>query len=126
MKLFLILGGLFIIVFTGIVPLKRDIQEYDVQKNGELVNATITYLPNCIGSKVKYFMEFTYSGQKFDKKIGCGIAENYKVGEVIKLKHIEGTDIFLFENETKEGEFISTAVLGILGIIFIIIGVRKK
>ncbi len=71
-------------------------------------------------------MEFIYSGQKFDKKIGCGLAENYKIGEVIKLRHIEGIDIFLFENETKEREFIANGVLAILGITFIFIGLKKK
>jgi len=126
MKISLIIGGLFIIIFICIIPLKRDIQEYNIQKNGELVTVTITYLPNCIGTKVRHFMKFTYSGEKFDKAIGCGLAENYRIGEVIRLKHIEGTDIFLFENETKEGEFISTLLLGILGIVFIVIGLRKK
>ena len=74
MKLFLIIGGLFIIIFVCIIPLKRDIQEYEVQKNGKLVTATVTYIPNCIGSKIKYFMKFTYGGQEFDKKVGCGVS----------------------------------------------------
>lgn len=126
MKLFLILGGLFLIIFTCIIPLKRTIQEYDVQKHGELVTVTITYVPNCLGTKVHYFMAFNYSGQKFDKRIGCGSTDDYKIGEAIKLKHIEGTDIFLFEKETKEGDIVSAGLLGIFGIVFIIIGLRKK
>jgi hypothetical protein len=126
MKLSLILGGLFIIIFICIVPLKRDIQEYDVQKNGELVTVSITYLPTCIGAKIRYFMEFTYSGKKFDKKVGCGHVENYKIGETIKFRHIEGTDIFLFPNETKEGEFIANGILAIMGIIFVFLGLKKK
>lgn len=126
MKVSLILGGLFIIFFICIIPLKRDIQEYNIQKNGELVTVTITYLPTCIGAKIQYFMKFTYSGQEFDKKIACGIAENYKVGQKIKLKHIEARDIFLFENETKEKEFFANGILAIMGITFIFIGMKKK
>lgn len=126
MKLFLIIGGLFIIIFTCIIPLNRDIQEFKVQKNGELVNATITYIPICSGTKIKYFMKFNYAGQEFDKKVGCGFGDTHKIGETIKFKHTDGTDIFLFENENKQTEFISTAILAILGITLIVIGARKK
>jgi hypothetical protein len=126
MKISLIIAGLFFIIFFCIIPLGRDIKEYEVQKNGELITATITYIPNCIGSKIKYFMKFTYAGQEFDKKVGCSFSDTHKIGETIKLKHTDGTDIFLFENENKETEFISTALLAILGITFIVIGARKK
>jgi hypothetical protein len=71
-------------------------------------------------------MKFIYAGQEFDKKVGCGFADTHKVGETIKLRHIDGTNIFLFENEKKEKEFISTGLLAILGVAFIVIGVRKK
>jgi len=126
MKPLLIIGGLFIIVFICIIPLNRDIKEYNVQKNGKLVTATMTYIPICSGTKIKYFMKFIYAGQEFDKKVGCGFADTHKVGETIKLRHIDGTNIFLFENEKKEKEFISTGLLAILGVAFIVIGVRKK
>ena len=98
----------------------------EVQKNGELVTATITYIPICSGTKIKYFMKFVYAGQEFDKKVGCGFAETHKVGETIKLRHKDDTDIFLFENERKETEFISTGILAVLGIAFIVIGVKRK
>jgi hypothetical protein len=126
MKLFLIIGGIFIIVFICIIPLNRDIQEYDVQKNGNLVDAVITYIPICSGTKIKYYMKFTYSGQEYDKKVSCGFDEIYRIGETIKFKHIDGTDIFLFENENIEKEFIATILLAILGIIFIVKGIKAK
>lgn len=126
MKVLLIVAGLFFIIFCCIIPLGRDIKEYEAQKNGALITATITYTPNCIGSKIKYFMKFTYAGQEFDKKVGCGFGDTHKIGETIKLKHIDGTGIFLFENENKKTEFISTALLAALGISFIVIGARQK
>ncbi|MCC6288584.1 MAG: hypothetical protein IT249_11935 [Chitinophagaceae bacterium] len=125
MKLFLILGGLFIIIFICII-LNRDIQEYNVQKKGELVTATITYIPNCLGTKIRYFMKFTYAGQEFDKKVGCGFSDTHRVGETIKFKHIDGTDIFLFGSEKIETEFIATGLLALFGIVFFIIGTRRK
>ena len=126
MKAFLIIGGLFIIIFICIIPLSRDIKEYNVQKNGVIVTATITSIPVCTGTKTHHFMKFTYAGQEFDKKVGCGFSDNHKIGEKIRLKHMEGIDIFLFENEKKETGFISTSILAILGIVITIIGLKRK
>jgi hypothetical protein len=123
---FLVIGGLFIIIFICIVPLKRHIQEYNVQKNGKLVTATITYIPNFVGCRTMHFIDFIYAGKKFDKKVGCGFAGTYKIGETIKFRHIDGTKIFLFENEKIEKEFISFAVLAVFGIVIIVIGARKR
>src|SRR6186713_2216418 len=99
MKIFLIAGGLFLLILVSIIPLKRDIEEYQVQKTGELVSAKITYLKGCIGSKTYYFMKFEYNGDEFDKRVRCGFEETHKLGEVIQLHHKPGTDIFLFKNE---------------------------
>jgi hypothetical protein len=126
MKLFLIIGGLFIVIFVCIIPLRRHIEEYNIQKNGELVTASITYVPHCIGSKIRYFMRFTYREQEFEKKVGCGFSTTHKVGDTIQLKHIDGSNIFLFETEKIEKEFASAAVLAVLGITFIVIGATRK
>lgn len=126
MKIFLIAGGLFLLVFVSIIPLKRDIEEYHVQKNGELVSATITYLKDCIGSKTYYFMKFQYNGKEYDKRVRCGFEETHKVGEAIQLHHKHGTDIFLFKNEKKEKEFISSGLLGVFGILLIGYGIKRK
>ncbi len=77
MKLFLIIGGLFMVIFICIVPLKRDIQEYNVQQTGEIIKATITYIPICIGTKSSQFMKFTYAGNEFDKSVGCGFSDTH-------------------------------------------------
>jgi len=126
MKAFLIFGGLFILIFICIIPLKQDLNEYDTQKNGELINATITYIPTCLGTKNKYFIKFIYAGQIFDKKVGRGFSDTHKVGDIIKLKHSRGTDIFLFDTEKKETEFISTSLLALFGLFCIIAGLRRK
>lgn len=126
MKVFLTIGGLFTIIVFCIIPLDRDIKEYDTQKYGKLITAIITHIPVCNGTKIKSFMKFTYGGQEFDKKVNCSFADTHKVGQVINLKHSEGTDIFLFENENKEKEFISKGLLAALGAVFIWMGLRKN
>ena len=126
MKLFLIMGGFFIIVFICLIPLPRKISEYQVQKSGKIISATISYIPHCYGTKIKYFMRFIYNGKEFDKKVGCGFDDNHKVGDTLRLRHSEGTNIFLFETEKIEGEFISTVLLALFGIFFIIYGFKRK
>jgi hypothetical protein len=126
MKSFKIFGGLFILIFICLVPLRRKLNEYDTQKNGDLVTATITYIPICLGTKNKYFMKFMFAGQIFHKKVGCGFSDRHKVGDTIKLRHSPGTDIFLFDTEKLETEFISVGLLALFGIFCIISGVRGK
>ena len=126
MKLFLIIGGLVMIIFMCVIPLKQDLKEYKVQNEGELVSVTIVEVPNCIGTKNNAFMKFNYYGQEFSKKVGCAFSDKNKIGDQILLKHIEGSDTFLFEDEKKEAEFISISLMGVLGIVFIVIGLRKK
>ncbi|MGN6399764.1 MAG: hypothetical protein ACTHMD_04885 [Flavisolibacter sp.] len=125
MKIFLIIGGIFIIIFICFVPLKRDIAEYNTQKNGELITGVITDVPNCIGTKVKQFIKFRFSNSIYSKRIGAP-CEQYKIGQKIQLKHTPGTDLFLYVNETKEREFISTGLLAVAGLAFIVIGFKKK
>lgn len=125
MKIFLILGGIFIVLFMCIVPVKRDIDEYHVQINGKEVEAIITKVPNCFGTKNSHFLEFKYENSIYSKRVGAP-CDHYKVGQVLKLKHEPGTDIFLYVNETKESEFLASGVLAIVGIVLIVLGIKRK
>lgn len=71
-------------------------------------------------------MKFTYAGKEFDKKVGCGFSDTHKIGQTITLKHQEGTDIFLFENEKIEIELVAMAILFVFGIFLIIKGLKQK
>ena len=126
MKIFLISGGIFIIIFFCLIPLPRLISEYRVQKRGQIISATISYIPHCYGTTVKHFMRFNYNNKVFGKRVGCGFEENHKVGDTIKLRHLGETDIFLFQNEKKEGDFFSAIVLALLGFFFIHYGFKRK
>ena len=71
-------------------------------------------------------MYFRYKDKTYDKRIWCGFRHTHKSGDAIIFKHIEGTDIFLFENEKIEKEFASMTPLSLAGLLFIIIEFRKK
>ena len=124
--MFLILGGLFILIFICIIPLNRNIQEYNIQKNGNLVTVTITNIDNSFGTRTRSFIKFIYAGKLFEKRQGSAFGKGHKVGDKIKMKHTEGSSIFLFENEKIEEEFIASAILAIFGFILIVMGIRRK
>lgn len=125
MKLFLAVGGLFIIIFVCIIPLQHKLKEYDTQKNGQVITATITYVPNCIGSKIRHFIKFNYDNKIYSKQINKP-CEEYKVGEKLLLIHSAGTRIFLYENENLVKEFISVGLLALLGLFLFLYGFLKK
>ena len=126
MRIWYILSGLFITIFICLVPLKRHIQEYNVQKHGKLINAHLTYVPHSVGCKIKYSIKFIYASKQYSKKVGCNFDDTHKVRDIVQLKHIDGTDIFLFQDESITREFIAFGTLALFGLFLIIYGSRKK
>ena len=70
-----------------------------------------------IRCKIKYFMKFSYEGTGYSKKVGCNFDESHKVGDIIQLKHLEGTDIFLFPEESIIKEFLAFGALALFGVV---------
>jgi hypothetical protein len=125
MKIFLILGGIIVIVI-GTIPLQRKFQEYEVQKGGKIITVLLTKVPVPFGCKDKYFIGFIYENKRYSKQVGCNFAELHKAGDSVQLKHKEGTDIFLFPNENVIKEFVASGMLVLVGAGFIVYGFKKR
>lgn len=126
MRAFYILSGLFLLIFVCLIPLPRHFREYRVQTQGQLVNILITYVPHSVGCKIKYSMKFDYAGSEYSKKVGCNFDETHKAGDIIQLKHLEGTDIFLFPDESITKEFFAFGALALFAVFLVIYGSRNK
>jgi hypothetical protein len=124
MRLFYFLGGL-LMLFISFAPLKHKYQEQQIQKQGELVEVRLTKLRPSIGCKILYFFEFEYAGKQYSKKAGCNFHDTHKAGEIIKLKHLNGSDLFLFPDEDIGREFIAFGLLGLFGL-FLLIKAAKR
>jgi hypothetical protein len=124
MRLFYFLGGL-LLLFISFAPLKRKYQEFQVQKQGQLVEVRLTKLRPSIGCKILYFFEFEFAGNQYSKKAGCNFHDTHKPGQLIKLKHLSRFDIFLFPDEDIDREFIAFGLLGIFAF-FLFIKAAKR
>jgi hypothetical protein len=124
MRLFYLFGGL-LLLFISFAPLKHKYQEHQVQKQVELVEVRLTKLRPSIGCKILYFFEFEYAGKQYSKKAGCNFHDTHKPGQVIKLKHLNGSDIFLFPDEDIGPEFIAFGLLGIFALFLLIKAVKR-
>jgi hypothetical protein len=121
----LILGGLVLIIIA-VLPLRNHLSEYETQKHGEFVKAVIIAAPTCLGARIKHWVKFRYNNEIHSKTTGGKACEDFKVGDTLTLKHTEGTDIFLYDTETVESEFVAFGLLGVMGIIFMVLGFKKK
>lgn len=119
MRLFYFLGGL-LLLFICFAPLKRKIQEYQVQRQGELVEVRLTKLRPSIGCKILYHFDFEFAGNQYSKKAGCNFHDSHKSGQVINLMHLPDVDIFLFPDENIIHEFIAFGLLGAFALFLLI------
>lgn len=124
-----IIGGI-IFWFLALIGLKNDIDSYTVQNNGQMISVKITYIPNCIGTKVKHHLRFQYveNGEvkEYSKQIGGGLCDKLVVGQELKMKADLSKKIFLYEFEDVRSEFYASGLFGITGLVCIIFGLRKR
>ena len=124
-----IFGGI-IFLLIAIIPLRRKIDSFKTQLNGQTIKVKVTYVPNVFFyNDVNYHFKFQYmDGGKlkeysklyFPKYCGQLIS-----GQELKLKADLSKNIFLYENEDVKTEFYSFSLLGLLGIILLIFGLKK-
>jgi|688.fasta_scaffold1108982_1 hypothetical protein len=115
MRRFYLLGGA-IILFICVMPLKRKLSEYQVQTQGDLIDVVITKLRPSVGCKIRYDFDFEFNGAHYSKTAGCHFHNQHRVGELLKMRHIDGQDIFLFPTEDVRMEFVAFGSLLLFGI----------
>lgn len=100
--------------------------DLDIQKNGQWVKVEIIDKPNsCIGTKVKWFMKIKYKDKIISKQISSGFCEEHNIGDIIKVKYLNGIDNVLLPEDNIITEFISTAIIGLVGLYVIFLGWKK-
>lgn len=125
MKNLPIFGLLFLI--GSFFFLKNSLAQLAVAKNGEIVEMVIKKIPtSCIGTRANHFMTLEYNQILYDKKIGPSYCEEHHVGEIIKIKFLENSDIILFPDENPITQVFACIILGLFGLGMIIYGLVAK
>lgn len=117
MKIFFMAAG--IVFFVGsIILIINNYEKYNIELNGQIVKMEIESLPkSCIGTKVRYFVTYSYNGKMYDKPTGGDFCERHHVGELMDMKMLNGSKYILFPDESALFDFISFGVLGVFGLI---------
>jgi hypothetical protein len=116
------------IFFVGsIILIVSNFGQLKIENEGEIVLMKIERLPaSCLGTKVSHFVTLSYKGVSFQKKIGGSFCDEHHVGELIKMRYLEGADLTLFPNESVVSNLIAFALIGVIGLIILIKQVTQK
>jgi hypothetical protein len=124
---FSLLGLGIVILLASLFFLKAKWEVYEVERDGQVVDMKIIKLPDYCGlTKRNYYMDVTYQGEDFNKRIPVGFCDKHKIGESIKMKYLEGENTVLFPDEKVWGDFIAIGIFIVVGILSVFYGVLKK
>jgi len=121
----LIFIGLLIFLWS-LVMMSSNNEQLDVDRNGKVVKMRIEHLPpSCIGSRVRYFVTYSYQGKLFEKATRGNFCEIHFVGEMIDMKYLAGSTIILRDNESAIANILSFGAIGIFGLMISLLQWRK-
>lgn len=114
-------------MFAGaIILLVANFGEVIVDKDGRIVKMRIEKLPgSCIGSKVRYFVTYSYNGELYEKATRGSYCEDHYVGELVDMKYLEGYKRILHPHESSTMKLMSFAGLSVIGLTISITQWRK-
>ena len=115
MKFLIIIG---IVFFIGpIILIYSNYDKVIIDKQGEIVKMRIEHLPkNCIGSKIRYNVIYSYKGKMFGKMARGNFCREHFIGEYVNMKYLEGYTTILKPDESAMFNLLSSLLLGITGL----------
>ena len=116
-----------IVFIAPLFGLEEVNKRWDVERNGEIVQVRIVEIPgSCLGTKAKWFMKFEYEGIIHPIQIAGYFCESHNIGDMVPLKTLRGSGIFLFPNYRAFPEFVSIGAMSIFGLGWFISQIIKK
>ncbi len=121
----LIIGGIILVVISVIITPNAYLN-YKIKESNQLVIVKLVELPNCNnGSYKNKFVSFEYNDSKIIKRTSCKYIDKFQVGQKVEMFHEGGTNNFVFQNEDVFTNLVSDLLIGGIGILLIIIAVKK-
>lgn len=126
MKNTYILIGIILII-GSIFFVRAEFGRLKVLRQGKIVKMEIVEKPNsCLGTKVKWMMKLKLENDIFSKQISGAYCEEHHLGEIVEMRYLKGSEIVLFPKEGVTMEFISSIVIGILGLGLLLNSLLRK
>lgn len=107
--------GIVVILFAFML-LSTELEKFKVYQSGELVKMKIEELKCRPGTKNKDFGTFSYDGKVYKRRIGYNFCSNQKIGDLVKVKYLKGSNKIIFENESFWMQFLSIGIFMIIGL----------
>jgi hypothetical protein len=122
-KFFLVAG---IVLSVGPFFLMGDkLDAYRVQQHGRVVWMEVIDIPSSFLANGK-FIKVGYNKKIFLKKVGRSFCEAHAVGDVVEFKYLAGAENILLPNESVIGQFISMALIVLVGMYCVFKGLKKE
>jgi hypothetical protein len=94
--------GFALLAFILLIPLSFGLYEkWQVYTKGNIVNVTITSLPGALSTNGT--VKFRFQGRVYAESMNGATAKYFHFGDTLQMKHLDGYQIFLFENDRRRG-----------------------
>lgn len=126
MKLSYIILGI-LLIFGSSFFMQDGFVNQKIKNYGEVVNVEIIEKPqSCLGTKAKWFMKVKYKEKFFTKQIPGNFCEDHKIGDMIQVYYLEGTDRILLMNESYRLGFLLCGTLALVGLYILYLGITNN
>lgn len=116
-----------ILIIGSIFFVRGELDGLKVLREGKLVKMEIIEKPSsCLGTKVKWMMKLKFENYVFSKQISGVYCEGHRLGEIVEMRYLKGSEKILFPKEGVTMEFISSVIIGLLGLGLLLNSLLRK
>lgn len=126
MKRIYLLTGV-ILAIGSVFFIKGEFNRLEVLKKGQIVKMEILDKPaSCLGTKVKWMMKLKFKDKILSKQVSGAYCEEHFIGQKVEMRYLNGSEIVLFPKEGVTVEFISSCIIGLIGLGFLLKSIFYK
>lgn len=114
-RMYLLTGA--ILVIGSVFFTKEEFNRLEVLKNGQIDKMEIIDKPgSCLGTKVKWMIKLKFKHKILSKQVSGAYCEEHFLGQKVEMRYLNGSEIVLFPKEGVTAEFISSCIIGLIGL----------
>lgn len=124
-RMYLLTGA--ILAIGSMFFIKGEFKKLEVLKKGQIVKMEIIDKPgSCLGTKVKWMMKLKFQDKILSKQVSGIYCEEHFLGQEVEMRYLNGSDTVLFPKEGVTVEFISSCIIGLIGLGLLLKSIFEK